>query len=51
MRPQLHFEKQKIRKAELGAPSSVPDLVGGLILQNELEFCLDEDDEMTDPAE
>ena len=46
MRPQLRFEKQKIRKAELGAPSSVPDLVGGLILQNELEFCLDEDDEI-----
>lgn len=46
MRPQLRFEKQKIRKAELGAPSSVPDLVGGLILQNELKFCLDEDDEI-----
>ena len=46
MRPQLRFEKHRIRKAELGALSSVPDLVGGLILQNELEFCLDEDDEI-----
>ena len=46
MRPQLRFEKQRIRKAELGALSSVPDLVGGLILQHELDFCLDEDDEI-----
>ena len=46
MRPQLRFEKHRIRKAELGTLSSVPDLVGGLILQNELEFCLDEDDEI-----
>ena len=46
MRPQLYFEKLKIRKAQLGDPSSVPDLVGGLIRQNELDFCLDEDDEI-----
>lgn len=46
MRPKLYFEEMKIRKAELGGPSSVPDLVGGLVLQNNLQFYLDEDDEI-----
>ena len=46
MRSQLYFEDMKIEKAELGAPSSVPDLVGGLVLQNNLNFFLSEDDEI-----
>lgn len=46
MRSQLYFEDMKIEKAELGAPSSVPDLVGGLVLQNNLKFFLSEDDEI-----
>ena len=46
MRPQLYFEDMKIEKAELGVPSSVPDLVGGLVLQNNLNFFLSEDDEI-----
>ena len=46
MRSQLYFEDMKIEKAELGAPSSVPDLVGGLVLQNSLKFFLSEDDEI-----
>ena len=46
MRSQLYFEDMKIEKAELGAPSSVPDLVGGLVHQNNLKFFLSEDDEI-----
>ena len=46
MRSQLYFEDMKIEKAELGAHSSVPDLVGGLVLQNSLKFFLSEDDEI-----
>lgn len=46
MLPELRFEKMKIRAACLGKPSSVPDLLGEVILQNHLEFCLEEDDEI-----
>lgn len=42
----LRFENMKIRKADLGAESCVPDLLGEHILQNHLEFRLEEDDEI-----
>ncbi len=43
---QLRFESIKIRGADLGAESCVPDLLGEYILQNDLEFRLEEDDEI-----
>lgn len=43
---ELRFERMKIRGAELGEESCVPDLLGEHILQNHLEFCLEEDDEI-----
>ena len=46
MQSKLEFEKMKIRAASLGEQSSVPDLLGEVILQNNLEFCLEEDDEI-----
>lgn len=46
MKPELRFESMKIRAARLGEQSSVPDLLGELILQNHLEFQLDEDEEI-----
>lgn len=46
MRPQLRFETKKIRAAALGPQSSVPDLLGESILQNNLKFELDETDEI-----
>lgn len=46
MKPKLEFAKKKIRMAVLGEESSVPDLLGERILQNELEFRLEEDDEI-----
>lgn len=46
MRPTLYFEDRNMETAPLGVKSSVPDLAGGLILQNNLEFYLDEDDEI-----
>lgn len=46
MQPKLTFEKMKIRMSALGEESSVPDLLGERILQNQLEFCLEEDDEI-----
>lgn len=44
--PKLRFESMKIRGADLGAESCVPDLLGEHILQNHLEFRLEEDDEI-----
>lgn len=44
--PQLRFETKKMRAADLGGESCVPDLLGESILQNRLTFCLDEDDEI-----
>lgn len=46
MKPELRFETKEIRTANLGETSSVPDLLGELILQNHLEFRLDEEDEI-----
>ncbi len=46
MLPSLRFEKMKIRAACLGEQSSLPDLLGEVILQNQLTFCLEEDDEI-----
>ena len=43
---ELRFESMKIRGADLGGESCVPDLLGENILQNHLEFYLDEEDEI-----
>lgn len=43
---ELRFETIKIQGADLGPQSSVPDLLGEHILQNHLEFRLEEDDEI-----
>lgn len=42
----LTFETEIMRAASLGEQASVPDLQGEKILQNSLEFCLEEDDEI-----
>lgn len=44
--PELRFENKTMRVADLGAESCVPDLLGEHILQNHLEFRLDEEDEI-----
>ena len=44
---ELRFETKKIRVADLGKESCVPDLLGELTMQNSLEFHLDETDEIT----
>lgn len=46
MKPVLTFKSQKIRAASLGEPDSVPNLVGSLIIQNELDFDIDEGEEL-----
>lgn len=46
MKPELRFETKVIRAADLGEQSSIPDLLGEQILQNQLEFALDEDAEI-----
>lgn len=46
MKPELKFTQEKMRVAFLGEESSLPDLFGEQILQNNLEFRLDEDDEI-----
>ena len=46
MKPELKFETVKMRRGSLGTPSSVPDLGGNLILQNNLSFHLSEEDEI-----
>lgn len=46
MKPKICFGYQIIKKGELGEEATVPDLIGGLILQNDLEFHLGEDDEI-----
>ena len=43
---ELRFETKKIRMADLGKESCVPDLLGELTMQNQLEFHLDETDEL-----
>ena len=42
----LVFETKRMKVAELGEESSVPDLFGELTTQNSLVFDLDEDDEI-----
>ena len=44
--PELRFEDRMIKGADLGEEASVPDLLGEHILQNDLEFHLDEWDEI-----
>lgn len=44
MNPELRFEKKRMFVSDLGQEASVPDLAGGLILQNRLKFHLGEDD-------
>lgn len=46
MKPELRFETKKMMAANLGRESSLPDLLGEMILQNQLEFALDEEDEI-----
>ncbi len=46
MKPELRFETKKMMAASLGRESSVPDLLGEMILQNQLKFALDEEDEI-----
>lgn len=46
MKPELRFETKTMRTGEFGEPASVPDLGGKGVLQNHLEFSLEEDDEI-----
>lgn len=43
---ELRMETLSLPSADLGPESSLPDLLGENILQNQLIFCLDEDDEI-----
>lgn len=46
MRPELKFEPRVMKVSTIGEAAGVPDLIGGKILQNDLEFFVDEDDEL-----
>ena len=46
MRPELNFEPRVMKVSTIGEAAGVPDLIGGKILQNDLEFFVDEDDEL-----
>lgn len=46
MKPELRFEQQQMMTSELGADAGTPDLVGSLILQNDLKFLLGEQEEI-----
>ena len=46
MKTELRFETMDVKAAEKGEQCCVPDLLGELILQNRLKFCLDEEDEI-----
>lgn len=46
MKSQIRFEDMGILQGELGGEASVPDLLGEQILQNDLQFKLDEADEI-----
>ena len=46
MIPEIRFETRKMQRGMTGKEASVPDLIGSLILQNDLEFHLDEEDEI-----
>ena len=42
----LTFKRQKMREVSLGKKDSFPSLVGDLIIQNELDFDVDESSEL-----
>lgn len=46
MKPQLRTEEREFQMGTLGQASGVPDLFGDIILQNNLEFHLEEEDEI-----
>ncbi len=46
MKPELRIVDMEMFVSDLGESSSLPDLRGETILQNQLKFQLDEDDEM-----
>lgn len=46
MRPELRFEPRVMKVSPLGEAAGVPDLIGGKILQNDLKFFVDEEDEL-----
>ena len=46
MKPVLTFKRQKMREVSLGKKDSFPSLVGDLIIQNELDFDVDESSEL-----
>lgn len=46
VKTELYFAEEVMRVSDLGGEASVPDLAGGLILQNQLEFHLSEEDEI-----
>ena len=46
MRPELRFEDEIMKMSRLGEEACVPDIIGSTILQNGLEFDLDEEDEI-----
>lgn len=46
MRPELRFETKKIKAGGFGESASVPDIAAKAALQNNLEFFLEEDDEI-----
>lgn len=46
MNPRISIEMRDMQTGQLGEEASVPDLIGGLILQNRLQFQLDEEDEI-----
>lgn len=46
MNAQLRFEEMELLQAELGEEACVPDLLGEQIIQNDLQFRLDEEDEV-----
>lgn len=46
MKPELRFETKTVHMADPGQEASVPDLMGSLILQNNLEFHLDDPEEI-----
>lgn len=46
MKPTIEWKELQIKRGTLGNPSCVPDLIGNHILQNNLEFHLEENDEI-----
>lgn len=46
MKAKLRFENKIMKMADFGEKNSVPDLMGGMILQNNLEFQLGEEEEI-----